>query len=185
MNKFYNAGFSCFCVYAGVWQASADWGTWILHTECVNSGWTPGCTVSGTLWQPRPNDPARDCTVHREVFYSCTATPSSHYHPFSLPFFPHPLSASPAPCFTSLFCPPSSLNFFQSFPSPCVFSTQPLLLSILSISVSITLLSTRQKLSAGILERQPQQTCQSRQNLFKYSSTLTSLSAWGTSFYCG
>lgn len=60
------------CIYAGVRLASADWGTWILHTECVNSGWTPGCTVSGTLWQPRPTDPARDCTVHREVLYSCS-----------------------------------------------------------------------------------------------------------------
>lgn len=119
---------------AGVWQASADWGTWILLTECVNSGWTPGCTVSGTLWQPRPNDPARDCIVHREVFYSRTATPSSHYHPFSLLFFPHPLSASLAPCFTSLFCPPSSLNLFQAHSSSCVlFHTTSPAFPILSI----------------------------------------------------
>lgn len=105
--------FSCFCVFAAVRQASADWGTWILHTECVNSGWTPGCTVSGTLWQPRPNDPARDCTVHREVFCARTATPSSHYHPFSLLIFSHPLYVlplnPPSPLCSAL---PRLLTFF-------------------------------------------------------------------------
>lgn len=84
----------CFlCENAAVQQANADWRTWILHTECVNSGWTPGCTVSGTLWQPRPNDPARDCTVHREVLHSRTATlllPSTPPSPSILPL----LSAS-------------------------------------------------------------------------------------------
>lgn len=75
-----NAHLSFIPVCAGAGLASADWGTWILHIECLNSGWTPGCTVSGTLWQPRPNDPARDCTVHREVLYSRTAP---HPHPSS------------------------------------------------------------------------------------------------------
>lgn len=105
-------------MYDGVGQASTDWGTWILYTECVNSGWTPGCTVSGTLWQPRPNDPARDCTVHREVFYSRTATPSSHYHPFSHPsLIPYLLPLYPAsPLYSAL-----PLNFLQSLPSSCVF----------------------------------------------------------------
>lgn len=108
--------FLCCCVYAGVRLASADWGTWILHTECVNSGWTPGCTVSGTLWQPRPNDPARDCTVHGEVLYSRTTTPSSHSH----------LSPSPSPLISSLFPlhPPSPL-----------YSTLPLLSTSLNLSL--------------------------------------------------
>lgn len=162
--------FWCCCVYAGVRLVSADWGTWILHTECVNSGWTPGCTVSGTLWQPRPNDPARDCTVHREVLYS--RTPSSHSH-----LSPDPLSVLPAPSFTSLLYPPS-----PSLPSCCVF-LQPSLL-FLSLFISITLLSTRQKLSAGILRRRVPQTCQRRQNVFKYQ-TLTRLSGLWNWFLCG
>ena len=130
----YNAtrGFRCVCcVYAGVRLASADWGTWILHTECVNSGWTPGCTVSGTLWQPRPNDPARDCTVHGEVLYSRTATPSSHSHLSPSPFSPIPSLFPlhpPSPLYSTL---PLLSTFSQSLPSCCVFS-QPLLLSLLS-----------------------------------------------------
>lgn len=177
-------GFRCVCcVYAGVRLASADWGTWILHTECVNSGWTPGCTVSGTLWQPRPNDPARDCTVHGEVLCSRTATPSSHSHLSPSPFSPHPLSVPPAPSFTSLLCPPSPLNFFSISPFMlCFFTTPP---AFPSLSICITLLSTRQKLSAGIWERRVLQTCQWRQMLFKYQTLKRPYQPCGMSSYRG
>lgn len=37
----------------------------------------PWVTVSGTLWQPHPNDPARDYAVHQEVPCSCTPVPST------------------------------------------------------------------------------------------------------------
>lgn len=137
----------CF-VYAGVRLASADWGTWILHTECVNSGWTPGCTVSGTLWQPRPNDPARDCTVHGEVLYSRTANPPPPPPPptptsFSPSLFPRTLphlSALPSLC-SQLFSISPSMLFF----SP----THPLLCSLLSFPFSMTLFSTREKVHAA------------------------------------
>lgn len=106
----------CCCVYCGAWLACTGWGTWILHTECVNSGWTPGCTVSGTLWQPRPNDLARDYTVHREVLYSRTATPhptpsKSHLSPFPSSPLGSPctlLHLSSLPCFSTFF----SLSFY-------------------------------------------------------------------------
>lgn len=117
----------CF-VYAGVRLASADWGTWILHTECVNSGWTPGCTVSGTLWQPRPNDPARDCTVHGEVLYSRTANPPpppptpTSFSPSLFPrTLPH-LSALACLC-SQLFSISPSMLFFFPYTSPPVFSS--------------------------------------------------------------
>lgn len=136
----------CF-VYAGVRLASADWGTWILHTECVNSGWTPGCTVSGTLWQPRPNDPARDCTVHGEVLCSRTANPPP---PPPTPTSFSPSLFPPVPSLTSLLYPPSALNFSQSLPPCCFFSpTHPLLCSLLSFPFSMTLFSTREKVHAA------------------------------------
>lgn len=162
------------CVFAGVWLASTDWGTWILHTECVNSGWTPGCTVSGTLWQPRPNDPARDCTVHREVLYSRTATPP----PTSTSF---PLHVPPAPSFTSL--PSLSSQLFSISPFMLCFFTAPP--AFPSLSISITLLSTRQKLSAGITERQVPQTSQWRQSVFMQQTLQHPYQACGMSSYCG
>lgn len=112
----------CYSVYAAVLLANADWGTWILHTECVNSGWTPWCTVSGTLWQPRPNDPARDCTVHREVLYSGNAIP--------------PPIRLPTPAFPPLF----PLEF-PLYPASPLYSALPLV-STFSISSSMLLFNT-------------------------------------------
>lgn len=118
--------FWCYSTYAGVLLANVDWATWILHTECVNSGWTPGCTVSGTLWQPRPNDPARDCTVHREVLYSGNAIPPPillptpalpPLFPLELPLYlPSPLHST-LPLVSTFSISPSMLLFNTNFPA--------------------------------------------------------------------
>lgn len=97
----------------------------------------------------------------------------THSHPLlplpPLSLSPHSLSVPPAPSFTSLYSLPSlSSQLFSISPFMlCFFTTPP---AFPSLSISITLLSTRQKLSAGISERQVLQTCQWRQTVFKYET---------------
>lgn len=76
----------------------------------------PWVTVSGTLWQPHPNDPARDYAVHQEVPCSCTPVPST-------------------PCATPPLCPtlPSALLFSSTSPHFCLPSQGDGNLSLLSL----------------------------------------------------
>lgn len=151
------------------------------HGSCTLSVWTLAEPL-GVLFQARSDNLAPMTRLATAQF---TGRSSTHAQPpppptttsLSLLFSPHPLSAPPAPSFTSLLYPPSPLNFSQSLPSCCVFS-QPLLLSLLSIS--ITLLSTRLKLSAGILGRRVLQTMPVET---KCLYTLTSLSSLRNEFF--
>ncbi len=76
----------------------------------------PWVTFSGTLWQPHPNDPARDYAVHQEVPCSCTPVPST-------------------PCATPPLCPalPSALLFSSTSPHFCFQSQGEGDLSLLSL----------------------------------------------------
>lgn len=83
----------------------------------------PWVTFSGTLWQPHPNDPARDYAVHQEVPCSCTPVPSTS-------------------CATPPLCPtlPSALLFSSTSPHFC-FQSQGegdlSLLSLLNINTNV------------------------------------------------
>lgn len=109
-----------------------------------------------------------------------TGRSSTHAQP---PPPPTPTSLPPL-LPSSPLCSPCTLLHLSTLPSLSsqLFSISPFMLCFFttppafpSLSISITLLSTRQKLSAGISERQVLQTCQWRQNVFKYQASLSGL----------
>lgn len=149
--------FFCVAVYMLVygWQALTEG-----HGSCTLSVWTLAEPL-GVLFQARSDNLApmtRLATAQFTGRSSTHAQPPPPPTPTSLP----PLLPSSPLCSLCTLLHLSTLPslFSQLLPiSPFMLCfSQPLLLSLLSIS--ITLLSTRQKLSAGILERQVLQTCQ-------------------------
>ena len=166
------AGFAVFAVYMLVygWRALTEG-----HGSCTLSVWTLAEPL-GVLFQARSDNLAPMTRLATAQFTGRSSThaqpppPPTHSHLSPSPVSPHPLSVPPAPSFTSLLYPPSPLNFFSISPFMlCFFTTPP---AFPSLSISITLLSTRQKLSAGISERERRvlQTCQWRQTVFKYQT---------------
>ena len=152
------------------------------HGSCSLSVWTLAEPL-GVLFQARSDNLAPMTRLATAQFTGRSSTHAQQPPPPTTTSLPPVFPSSPicSPCtllhlstLPSLFSQLLSISSFML----CFFTT--LLRSLLSIS--ITLLSTRQKLSAGILERQNLQTCQSRLNLFKYTNTLTSLSSLRNKF---
>lgn len=159
--------FPCVAVYILVygWRALTEG-----HGSCTLSVWTLA-EPQGVLFQARSDNLAPMTRLATAQFTGRSSTHAQPPPPPTSTSLLDPFSVPPAPFLTSLLCPPSPLSFISPF-MLCFFTTLP---AFPSLSISITLMSTRQKLSAGISRRQVPQTYQWRQNIFKYQ-TLTSLS---------